>query len=47
MVYLLLALLAFAIVEVMKGGKIREVEEGEKRKLWSLKVFIYFLSLVY
>ncbi|WP_367884454.1 hypothetical protein [Thermococcus sp. JCM 11816] len=32
-VYLLLALLAFAIVEVMKGGKIREVEEGgEKRK---------------
>lgn len=37
-VYLLLALLAFAIVEVMKGGKIREVEEGEKRKLWSLKV---------
>lgn len=32
-VYLLLALLAFAIVEVMKGGKIREVEEGGEKEV--------------
>lgn len=33
MVYLLLALLAFAIVEVMKRGKIREVKEGGEEEV--------------